>query len=75
MAESKDDVSNQIEPEVDELGVKIGDRIIYEYRYCTIVDKKVENGNSMLVVRYDSGQTDVVEDDKSRYTVSKDTRR
>ena len=71
IAESKDDTNIQSDPEVDELGVRIGDRIIYEYRYCTVVDKKTENGNSMLVVRYDSGQTDVVEDDKSKYTVKK----
>ena len=75
IAESKDDTDIQSEPEDDELGVKIGERIIYEYRYCTVVDKKTENGSSMLVVRYDSGQTDVVEDDKSKYTVSKDYRR
>ena len=71
ITESKDDTNIQSEPEDDELGVRIGDRIIYEYRYCTVVDKKAENGSSMLVVRYDSGQTDVVEDDKSKYTVKK----
>ena len=75
IAESKDDAKIQTEPDDDESEVKIGDRIIYEYRYCTIVDKKIENGHSMLVVRYDSGQTDVVEDDKSKYTISEDTRR
>ena len=75
IAESKDDANIQSEPDDDDSGVKIGDRIIYEYRYCTIVDKKIENGHSMLVVRYDSGQTDVVEDDKSKYTISEDTRR
>jgi len=74
VAESKDDVNSQSVTD-DEQSVKIGDRVIYEYRYCTVIDKKIENGISMLVVRYDSGQTDVVEDDKSRYTVSKDIRR
>ena len=69
ITESKDDTNIDNEPEDDEQGVKIGDRIIYEYRYCTVVDKKTENGNSMLVVRYDSGQTDVVEDTKSKYTI------
>ena len=75
IAESKDDTNIQSEPDDDDSEVKIGDRIIYEYRYCTVTDKKIENGNSMLVVRYDSGQTDVVEDDKSKYTISEDTRR
>lgn len=75
IAESKDDTNIQSEPDDDDSEVKIGDRIIYEYRYCTVTDKKIENGHSMLVVRYDSGQTDVVEDDKSKYTISEDTRR
>ena len=75
IAESKDDANIQSEPDDDDSGVKIGDRIIYEYRYSTVVDKKIENGHSMLVVRYDSGQTDVVEDDKSKYTISEGTRR
>ena len=74
IAESKDGTNIQTEPD-DESVVKIGDRIIYEYRYCTVVDKKIENGHSMLVVRYDSGQTDVVENNKSKYTISEDTRR
>jgi len=65
----------QSEPDNDELSAKIGDRIIYEYRYCTVVDKKKENGNPMLVVRFDSGQTDIVEDNNRKYTISKDTRR
>ena len=73
IAESKDDTNIQSEPD-DDSGVKIGDRIIYEYRYCTVTDKKIENGNSMLVVRYDSGQIDVVEDNKSKYTLSKEIR-
>lgn len=55
----------------DEVGVKIGDRIIYEYRYCTVVDRKIENGKSLLAVRYDSGQTDVVEDDNNKFTIFK----
>jgi hypothetical protein len=65
----------QSEPDNDELSAKIGDRIIYEYRYCTIIDKKIEDGQFLLVVRYDNGQTDVVEDDKSKYTFSKNTGR
>ena len=73
IAESKDDTDTQSGID-DEQEVKIGDRIIYEYRYCTVIDRKTENGNSVLVVRYDSGQTDVVEDDKSKYSVSKDIR-
>ena len=73
IAESKDDTDTQSGID-DEQEVKIGDRIIYEYRYCTVIDRKTENGNSVLVVRYDSGQTDVVEDDKSKYSVSKNIR-
>ena len=73
--EIKDDVVGQDVSQNDDLGVKVGDRIIYEYRYCTIIDKKIEDGQFLLVVRYDNGQTDVVEDDKSKYTFSKNTGR
>ena len=73
IAESKDDADTQSGLD-DEQEVKIGDRIIYKYRYCTVIDKKTENGKFLLVVRYDSGQTDVVEDDKSKYSVSKNIR-
>ena len=73
--EIKDEVVGQDVSQNDDLGVKVGDRIIYEYRYCTIIDKKIEDGQFLLVVRYDNGQTDVVEDDKSKYTFSKNTGR
>jgi hypothetical protein len=73
--ENKDDTNIPNGPGDDELSAKIGDRIIYEYRYCTVVDKKTENGSPMLVVRYDSGQTDIVEENNCKYTISKDTRR
>ena len=73
IAESKDDIDTQSGID-DEQEVKIGDRIIYEYRYSTVIDRKTENGKSLFVVRYDSGQTDVVEDDKSKYSVSKNIR-
>ena len=71
---SKGEADSQIEPD-EELGVRIGDRIIYEYRYCTVVDKITENGTHKLVVRYDSGQTDIVEDNTGKYTIPKDTGR
>ena len=70
IVKSKGEADSQIEPD-EELGVRIGDRIIYEYRYCTVVDKITENGTHKLVVRYDSGQTDIVEDNTGKYTISK----
>ena len=70
IVKSKGEADSQIEPD-EELGVRIGDRIIYEYRYCTVIDKITENGTHKLVVRYDSGQTDIVEDNKGKYTISK----
>ena len=73
-AEGKANVNTEGGPD-GEPGIKTGDRIIYEYRYCTVIDKKTEAGSPMLVVRYDSGQTDIVEDDKSKYTVPNGTRR
>ncbi len=66
--EIKDDVVSQRVSEHDDIGAKAGDRIIYEYRYCTVVDKKIEGSQSLLVIRYDNGQIDVVEDDKSKYS-------
>ena len=55
--------------ESDASGAKVGDRIIYEYRYCTVVGKKAESGRELLVVRYDSGATETVDDNQAKYTV------
>ena len=66
---TKDDVVSEEESVEEFSGVKVGDRIIYDYRYCTIVDKRTENGKSLLVIRYDSGSTETVENNLEKYTI------
>ena len=48
---------------------KHGIRIIYDYRYCTVVDKMEENGEQYLLVRYDNGKEEKVPDNSKRYTI------
>ncbi|MBR2237004.1 MAG: DUF2130 domain-containing protein [Prevotella sp.] len=70
MNTKKDDVVSEEKSVEEYSGVKVGDRIIYEYRYCTIVDKRTENGKSLLVIRYDSGSTETIENDLAKYTIT-----
>lgn len=48
---------------------KHGIRIIYDYRYCTVVDKMEENGEQYLLVRYDNGKEEKVPDNSKRYSI------
>ena len=48
--------------------VEVGDRIIYDYRYCTVIDKIMQDGTPMLMIRYDSGTTESVMDDRKHYS-------
>ena len=48
--------------------VEVGDRIIYDYRYCTVIDKIMQDGTPMLMIRYDSGTTESVMDDCKHYS-------
>ena len=47
----------------------VGDRILYDYRYCTVVQKKSEKGRLRLIVKYDSGALDNVPNDWKRYSI------
>lgn len=46
-----------------------GIRIIYDYRYCTVIDKMEENGEQYLLVRYDNGKEEKVPDNSKRYSI------
>lgn len=46
-----------------------GIRIIYDYRYCTVIDKMEENGEQYLLVRYDNGKEEKVPDNCKRYSI------
>ena len=46
-----------------------GIRIIYDYRYCTVIDRVEENGEQFLLVRYDNGKEEKVPDNSKRYTI------
>ena len=47
----------------------VGDRILYDYRYCTVVKKKIERGKLRLIVKYDSGSIENVPNDWNRYSI------
>ena len=47
----------------------IGDRIIYDNRYCTVIDKKTQKGALRLIVKYDNGTIDNVNNDWDRYSI------
>lgn len=48
--------------------VEVGDRIIYDYRYCTVIERGIQDGTPMLLIRYDSGTTESVIDDCKHYS-------
>lgn len=47
----------------------VGDRILYDYRYCIVKKKQYERGSMRLIVQYDSGDIDNVPNDWNRYTI------
>lgn len=47
----------------------VGDRIIYDYRLCTVIEKKTMRGSLRLVVKYDDGTIDNLQNDRNRYKV------
>ena len=48
----------------------VGDRIIYDQRYCTVVKKKTEKGSLRLIVKYDNETLDNVPNDWERYSIA-----
>lgn len=56
--------------EVDELdGVKVGDRIVYNNKDCTICKILIKGSSSRLLIKYDNEVLDYVQNDKSKYRI------
>lgn len=49
--------------------VKVGDRILYDKRCATVVEKRSVDGFSRLIIEYDNGTFDNVQDDTERYKI------
>ena len=47
----------------------VGDRIIYNSRHCTVIEKKTEKGIRRLIIKYDDGTVDNVPNYRNRYQV------
>lgn len=47
----------------------IGDRIMYDNRYGTIIEKRTSGGTPRLIIRYDNGLCDNVPNDPNRYNI------
>ena len=48
---------------------KVGDRIRYDYQLCTVIEVKTIRNSLRLVIKYDDGTIDNVQDDRNRYRV------
>ena len=47
----------------------VGDRIIFDNKYCTVINKKTQKGTLRLIVKYDNGTIDNVRNDWNRYSI------
>jgi len=47
----------------------IGDRIIYDHKRCTVIEKKTKKGSICIVVQYDDGSIEDLHNDWNRYRV------
>ena len=63
------DISTEQETTDNSKEAMVGDRILYDYRYCIVKKKKSERGSMRLIVQYDSGDMDNVPNDLNRYTI------
>ncbi len=50
-------------------GALVGDRIVYDYKFCTVIEKKTLRGFPCLVVKYDDGTIESVENDRRKYQI------
>ena len=48
---------------------KVGDRIRYDYQLCTVIEVKTIRNSLRLVIKYDDGTIDNVQNDRNRYRV------
>ena len=47
----------------------VGDKILYDNKYCTVIEKKITKGKLRLIIKYDSGEIDNVPNSWDRYSV------
>ena len=47
----------------------IGDRIMYDHKRCTVIEKKTKKGSLCIVVQYDDGSIEDLHNDWNRYRV------
>ena len=47
----------------------IGDRIMYDHKRCTVIEKKTKKGSLYIVVQYDDGTIQDLNNDWNRYRV------
>lgn len=76
--EDDEDISNNVskmpespanEGKPEEEGAMVGDRIIYDAKRCTVIEKKTMRGSVRLVVRYEDGTIDNLLNDGNRYKI------
>ena len=67
-SDQKERTGSDIQREVAELdGIKVGNKIVYNGKYCTICKILVRGATSRLLVKYDNEVLDYVPNDKSSY--------
>lgn len=67
----KETSSLEIQYEVSELdGVKVGSRIVYNGKECTICKILVRDNSSRFLVKYDNKVLDYIPNDKSKYKIT-----
>ena len=59
--------TNEEKPDTE--GVIVGDNIIYDSKLCVVIDKKTMRGSLRLVVRYEDGTIDNLQNDRKRYKI------
>ena len=47
----------------------VGDRIVYDSKQCVVVNKKIMRGSFRLIIQYNDGSIDNVQNDWNRYRV------
>lgn len=59
--------ANEEKPEIE--GAVVGDTIVYDAKRCTVIEKKTMRGSLRLVVKYENGTIDNLQNDRKRYKI------
>lgn len=60
---------NKFKNEFGKKEALVGDRVLYDHRYCTVINKRTTKGEMRLIVKYDNGTVDNVPNDWERYSI------